>query len=192
MQHRTLTGVSLDADNLLYHLEGVHQNFVKRIYGDIITSKEVIDWDFYLKHYPRIIEVWTKWEEYSKGEMFEEAAYLVAELKQITNVQIVTATGSDELVKLKDKMLTEAFGEIEIIHAKDKSIYTKNTILIDHAPQNIQCHVESNRNPGLLFDYKGEFGWTKNFNEKEFKHAERVTTHEQAFLRSEELLRTFS
>lgn len=181
-------GVSLDLDNLLYYLEEVNLNFVKNEYGVTLASKDINCWNYYLKNFPRVKEVWTEWEKYSKGRFFNEAKGFIRDLKKITKVKIVTAS-FPEIIPFKDQFIMESLEDydIEIIHTTDKSIVTKNSILIDDAAHNIDEHVKANSCPGLLFDYNNTYGWSKDYEGHEL--VERVYSHEEALIKVESYFR---
>lgn len=158
---------SVDFDDVLYKLDDLNNSYVKERYGVEITSKDVVSWSFYVDEFPSIIELWTKWELYGKGDLFPGAIEFIHSLKQIGPVQIVTASGSEEISINKDKMIKEMFGDIKIIHTREKSAYTVGTILIDDYSKNIVDHVTRNNSLGLLFDFENSYGWSKHLKEGE-------------------------
>jgi len=160
--------ISIDFDNVLYNLEGVNLAEVKRIYGKEISTEEIEYWDYYYDHYPEVTKIWKDLKKYSNGNFFEKDKEFIENLKQIgLNIQIVTASAA-EIEKEKDQMIFERYGDIKVIHTKEKHLVTKNSILIDDAPHNILRHIEENNLPGILVD-RG-YGWSKNTKEDSLIH----------------------
>ena len=152
--------ISIDFDNVLYNLEGLNCKVTKDIYGVEITPKDIAYQDYYLDHYPEESKIWSSFEEYSKGSFFQGDKDFIEELKNKYELQIVTASAI-EISEEKDKMIYERYGDIKIIHTKEKYIHTKDSILIDDAIHNIKDHIEKNKDPGILVD-RG-YGWNQNF-----------------------------
>lgn len=155
--------IFLDLDNVIYDLESVNLRFIEENYGVKLTSRDVKTWDFYLKDYPEITKVWGDFKLYSKGQFFEGANQLIQDLQSIATVKIITAS-YDSIIEEKDKFLEDnlTLTNVQIIHAKNKSLFTGNGVLIDDAPHNIFDHTQKNNQPGLLFDLNSGYGWGKD------------------------------
>ncbi len=158
-----LEEILIDLDNVIYDLESVNLQFIKDTYGVELTSRDITTWDFYLKDYPEIKKVWGEFQRYSQGKFFEGANDLLKDLQSIAPVKIITAS-YDSIIEEKEIFLQENLylDNIDIIHAKQKYLFTKKAVLIDDAPGNIFDHTQINNKPGLLFDLNGNYGWGKD------------------------------
>lgn len=158
--------VSLDVDEVLLALNKGSAKFVKDVYGKTITTEEQINWSYIYDKYPRIVEFWSEWEKYSTIPMIQGARKFVNDLKQIVGekgVQIVTSS-PESIIKNKTPWLQELFGIEKVFNVNSeigpKSMYTKNTILVDDGLHNIDDHV-STGSTGIIFNYNDSYGWNK-------------------------------
>lgn len=155
--------VSVDWDNVLYNLEDVNTQFVAQHYGDIITTMDVNDWEFYGQNYPEVIKIWGDWAKYSTGSFFPGDIEFIKTLQEKYEVQIVTASYK-EIADEKDIVAYQRYGDIRVIHSHGgKSQYTANSILIDDAMHNIDDHIAVNKMPAILVD-RG-YGWNQSYQE---------------------------
>lgn len=186
-----LEEILVDIDNVIYDLESVNLAFIKQTYGVQLTSRDVKTWDFYMKDFPDIAKVWGDFQLYSQGKFFDGANQFLQDLQSIAPVKIITAS-YDSIVEEKDKFLQDnlVLKNIEIIHAKNKSLFTGNGVLIDDAPHNIFDHTQKNNKPGLLFDLNGSYGWGKDIP---LHHLiKRVRSYEEVLFEVENLFRNRS
>ena len=175
--------ISLDFDSVLWDW---HKNInIFLIENNIkeLNSLDITHWDYIIENHPNAKITWESWEHYIKSGPIQSSIEFVKILKRIFNgkIQIVTASHNN-LIENKDKMIQEIYNIENIIHTSTKSIYTKNSILIDDAIHNINSHTKTNiKDYGILFDLNGNYGWNKeNIENNNFKIS-RITNYEDIF-----------
>lgn len=157
---RKMRKVSLDFDNVLWDFEKNSIRLVKEIYRKEITSAEVVYWDWYKDKYPLITASWCNWDIYSQSEFFEGDQDFIKELQKKYEVQIITASFK-EIVSEKDKMIYERYGDLRVIHEKEKEKFSRNSILVDDALHNVIAHIQAHKQPAIVVD-RG-YGWNQGF-----------------------------
>ena len=87
----------------------------------------------------------------------------VAALAEFCKVYIVTHTHSNQNPVEKDLWIDKYFSPYitDIIHASEKFYHTKDSILVDDCPRHIHDHIRHNDCPGVLFNFRNEYGWTR-------------------------------
>jgi len=157
--------ISLDWDNVIYNLEQVNLDFVKEVYGVSEESVNIKTWSCYVDKYPEITSVWGDFSKYSRGELIPGAINFVKELKNRGYIVQIITHSYESIIAEKELWMKINFPDIKIIHAKDKFLYSQNSILIDDAQHNVEQHLEYNKIKGesILFDYNGNYGWAKGY-----------------------------
>jgi len=157
-----LKTISSDFDNVLFNLEQLNIIHAKMFYGVDLTPADITYWNFYGENYPKIVNTWGDFSFYQKGEFINGDIDFINTLKDMGfEVQIVTAS-FPSIAAEKDEMIYDRYGDIRIIHEKNKSIVTKDSILIDDGPHNIRDHILTNNQPAVIVD--NGFGWTEHFD----------------------------
>lgn len=153
--------LSIDFDEVLYNLSDVTNNFILETYGEV-THPDLIGWEYFNDNFPLVVsECWNNEHVYSKGELIDGAENFMLELinlYSVDNLQIVT-NSLPNVVNFKNKFIKDKFGNIDVIHTKEKWKYTKDTILIDDAIHNVIDHSEINNCESILFDKDGKYVW---------------------------------
>lgn len=178
-----LTGViiSLDWDDVMYHLMQKNIEFVEKEYGVKDVHLEITDYYYLYRTYPKIAdELWNHPENYISGELVDGAKEFYQELVDLVGedkIQIVTSS-MENVIPLKDKMLKEKFGiNCKIVHSifgkHKKYEFTKNTLLIDDFVGNIREHFIHNLNHGIIFNHMNLEYIKKECDQEGFLH---VTT----------------
>lgn len=174
--------VSLDFDDVLYDLNKLNLEFIKNKYGVSLNKKDISSWDFFIDNgYNKIVdEIWNNSENYFKSNLIDGAKGFYNRLVKeygIDNIQIITHS-FDNTKKLKDDFIKKLGFHCKVIHAKDKFIYTKDTVLIDDNPINIEKHIRINGDKGIVFDL--DYGWNQDFKE-DYLYSFRVKSYDQLF-----------
>lgn len=170
--------ISVDFDDVLYDLNYLNKKFIKENYGIDIKSKDVTSFSYYYENYPKIMELWSNFDLYSKSGPIPDAVDFFKELREICkkdDLQIVTSS-FDSIKEQKDEMIKDMFDFDKVIHTKNKSQFTKNSLLIDDALHNIEDHVLTNNNHAMIFDR--DYGWNRNRNLERLKKVQRVHSYE--------------
>jgi len=183
---KNLEEIIVDVDGVVYDLPQRCIDLIEKEYGDKLTTMRINSWSFYNK-YPKVYELFGDWEQYSKGEFYKGAREFMYRLRDIAGqkkVKLVTAS-YDSIIQPKDEMLTEILGvEPEsIIHDADKSLYSKNAVMIDDGLHNISDHVITHRMPGVIMD-RG-YGWNQDRLEDKTDLIQRAGGFDQAALKTE-------
>lgn len=155
--------ISFDFDNVLWNFEKNNIKLIKEIYGEDITSAEVLYWDYYKDKFPLIVPSWCDWNLYKQGEFFQGDQDFIKELQKNYEVQIITAS-APELEVHKDKMIYERYGDLRIVHTREKEKFSKNSILVDDALHNCIAHIQEHSQPAIIVD-RG-YGWNQGFSHK--------------------------
>jgi len=154
----------VDYDSFLYDLQKAAIIKAKNDYGISLTYEEISHWNFFKEHFPKSLNAYTEWDHYSKGVHFEGSVEFMHSLYDIfgkENVFILT-NSHPSLIEQKDKEIEEIYGTTNIIHAEDKYLITGDNFLLDDYCVNIVNHTNHNKGGhGVLFDYKGKYGWNK-------------------------------
>lgn len=190
MQKNELEYIDLDFDNLVYDLESLNLKFVKDHYGVTLKSRDITHWNFYLTEFPEVEKIWGDFKLYSKAKFFENAKQFYEDLYSIKKVRIITAS-YPQIEKEKDKMIFDFFQkEVEIIHARDKYLFTKKSVLIDDTSGHIEKHVINNNNYGILFDLNGQYGWNKDCMKHDL--IIRATSYDEVLTNTENIFRNLT
>lgn len=173
--------ISLDWDDVMYHLMQKNIEFVEKEYGVKDVHLEITDYYYLYRTYPKIAdELWNHPENYISGELVDGAKEFYQELVDLVGedkIQIVTSS-MENVIPLKDKMLKEKFGiNCKIVHSifgkHKKYEFTKNTLLIDDFVGNIREHFIHNLNHGIIFNHMNLEYIKKECDQEGFLH---VTT----------------
>ena len=157
----TDTIISLDWDDVIYHLMQKNIEFVEKEYGIKDVYKEITDYYYLYRTYPKIAdELWNHPENYISADLVNGAKEFYQELVNLVGedkIQIVTSS-MENVIPLKDKMIRERFGiNCKIIHSifgkHKKYEFTKDTLLIDDFVGNIKEHYIHNLNYGIVFNH---------------------------------------
>lgn len=160
--------ISLDFDNVLWDFEQINIRLAKELYGVNMTSAAVTHWNYYVDEFPLIVPAWSNWEEYKTAEFFKGDQDFVKELQKKYEVQIITAS-TPEIAENKDKLIYERYGDIKIVHTKDKALYSGDSILVDDALHNVKAHIQAHNQPAIIVD-RG-YGWNQGFSDKLVRRA---------------------
>lgn len=153
--------ISLDWDDVMYHLMQKNIEFIEKEYGVKDVHLEITDYYYLYRTYPKIAdELWNHPENYITGELVDGAKEFYQELVNLVSedrIQIVTSS-MENVIELKDKMIRERFGiNCKIIHSifgkHKKYEFTKDTLLIDDFVGNIKEHYIHNLNYGIVFNH---------------------------------------
>lgn len=161
-------GVSLDFDDMLYNLCLLNTRYLKLKYGLNVNPLDIKKFSYYIDNgYETIIkDLWDNPEKYLESDLYEGALEFFNKIKKLVgrnNLQIVTSSFPN-VIKEKDNFIKNILQlDCDVIHTKDKYLYTKNTILVDDCLDNIISHVEKNQNPGIIFNLG--FGWNLDHQE---------------------------
>jgi len=158
--------ISVDFDEVLFDLSTITNNFIKNHYGEV-THPDHIGWDYFNDNFPLVVsDCWNNPEEYSKGDFIHGAIEFMNELINlygIDKLQIIT-NSLPNVIDCKNQLIRETFGDIDVIHTKDKWKYTKGSTLIDDALHNIEEHVKNNKKDvGIIFDLGGKYTWNHRY-----------------------------
>jgi 5'(3')-deoxyribonucleotidase len=153
--------LSIDVDDTLYNLTAGNLAVVKELYGDIVTPDMVNSWDYYHVNYPLVLNLWSDWNQYSKLPFFEGDVDFINQLRTEFDIQLVTVS-FPEIEVQKDAFLKDRYGDIKIIHTREKSLVTVGSVLIDDAVHNIDCHVRTNSMPAIIMDRS--YGWNQGYS----------------------------
>lgn len=176
--------ISLDWDDVMYHLMQKNIEFVEKEYGVKDVHNEITDYYYLYRTYPKIAdELWNHPENYISGELVNGAKEFYQELVNLVGedkIQIVTSS-MENVIELKDKMLKERFGiNCKIVHSifgkHKKYEFTKDTLLIDDFVGNIREHYIHNLNYGIVFNHMNLDYIKKESEEEGLLH---VTTFEE-------------
>lgn len=176
--------ISLDWDDVMYHLMQKNIEFVEKEYGIKDVHNEITDYYYLYRTYPKIAdELWNHPENYISGGLIDGAKEFYQELVNLVGedkIQIVTSS-MENVIPLKDKMIRERFGiNCKIIHSifgkHKKHEFTKHTLLIDDFVGNVKEHYINNLNYGIVFNHM-DLDYIKKESEEEcFVH---VTTFKE-------------
>lgn len=153
--------ISLDWDDVMYHLMQKNIEFVEKEYGIKDVHNEITDYYYLYRTYPKIAdELWNHPENYISGGLIDGAKEFYQELVNLVGedkIQIVTSS-MENVIPLKDKMIRERFGiNCKIVHSvfgkHKKYEFTKDTLLIDDFVGNIREHYIHNLNYGIVFNH---------------------------------------
>lgn len=171
--------ISLDFDEVIYNLRELTHNFVYKHYS-VLPETNNIGFGYYTDNFPLIYNCWGTEEEYSKGNLIQGAKEFVNELisiYSIDSIQIVT-NSFDGVIDYKNNLIKELFGDIKVIHTKNKSLVTTGTILIDDALHNIEEHITNNINDyGIIFDLN--YNWNQEKLEDKYNNIYRATSYDE-------------
>lgn len=165
--------ISLDWDDVMYHLMQKNIEFVEKEYNVKDVHLEITNYYYLYNTYPKIADMlWNHPENYISGELIDGALefyYKLVELVGENAIQIVTSS-MENVIPLKDKMIKERFGiNCRIVHSvfgkHRKHDYTKDTILIDDHVGNIKDHINHNFTYGIIFNHMG-LEYIKNAHEE--------------------------
>lgn len=160
--------ICLDFDDVLYNLTKINIEYIQNKYNIKLDPLSIDRFSYYIDEgYESIIEnVWNNKDYYITSDLYENAKDFYDELVKnygIENIKIVT-TSLPLIIENKDKMIRDRFNiDCEIIHTKEKHLYTQNSILVDDSPNNIIKHIENNNVPGIILDLG--YGWNKSLKE---------------------------
>lgn len=153
--------ISLDWDDVMYHLMQKNIEFVEKEYGIKDVHLEITDYYYLYRTYPKIAdELWNHPENYITGKLVEGAKEFYQELVNLVGedkIQIVTSS-MENVIPLKDKMLRDKFNiNCKIVHSvfgkHKKYEFTKDTILIDDFVGNVREHFIHNMDYGIVFNH---------------------------------------
>ena len=162
--------ISLDFDGVVYDLDVIHKRFIKEMFNIDYNTKDATYWEYLYVEYPSIVSCWTNWDIYKTAPFIDGAIDFVEELKKRYGsdaIQFVTSS-PESIQTEKTKMMEQIFG-LDVIHVtKDKKVFILrelslwmmlNIILLNH--------LENTSDDAILFDFNGEYGWSKDFCECE-------------------------
>lgn len=176
--------ISLDWDDVMYHLMQKNIEFVEKEYGVKDVHNEITDYYYLYRTYPKIADVlWNHPENYISGELIEGAKEFYQELVKLVGedkIQIVTSS-MENVIPLKDKMIREKFNiNCKIVHSifgkHKKYEFTKDTLLIDDFVGNIREHFIHNMNYGIVFNHMNLVYIKQECDQEGYLH---VTTFEE-------------
>lgn len=176
--------ISLDWDDVIYHLMQKNIEFVEKEYGIKDVHNEITDYYYLYRTYPKIAdELWNHPENYISADLVNGAKEFYQELVNLVGedkIQIVTSS-MENVIPLKDKMIRERFGiNCKIVHSifgkHKKYEFTKDTLLIDDFVGNIKEHYIHNLNYGIVFNHMNLDYIKKESEEEGFVH---VTTFKE-------------
>lgn len=153
--------ISLDWDDVMYHLMQKNIEFVEKEYGIKDVHNEITDYYYLYRTYPKIAdELWNHPDNYISGELVNGAKEFYQELVNLVGedkIQIVTSS-MENVIPLKDKMIRERFDiNCKIVHSifgkHKKHEFTKDTLLIDDFVGNVKEHWVNNLNYGIVFNH---------------------------------------
>ncbi len=176
--------ISLDWDDVMYHLMQKNIEFVEKEYGVKDVHNEITDYYYLYRTYPKIAdELWNHPENYISGGLIDGAKEFYQELVNLVGedkIQIVTSS-MENVIPLKDKMIREKFNiNCKIVHSifgkHKKYEFTKDTLLIDDFVGNIREHFIHNMNYGIVFNHMNLVYIKQECNQEGYLH---VTTFEE-------------
>jgi hypothetical protein len=179
--------ISLDFDSVLYGLDTIAIEFIKKEYGVRLTPMDINNWDFF-KKYPKVYTVFSNWELYKEAKLIDGAQeFFQTVVKNYgkENIQIVTSS-PETIITDKNIMIENLFSFDNVIHSYNKSKHTKGTILVDDALHNIECHVNTNNNHGLLFDLG--YGWNQ-LKLENHPLVKRVKSYEETLIELDKIIK---
>lgn len=176
--------ISLDWDDVMYHLMQKNIEFIEKEYGVKNVHNEITDYYYLYRTYPKIADVlWNHPENYISGELIEGAKEFYQELVKLVGedkIQIVTSS-MENVIPLKDKMIREKFNiNCKIVHSifgkHKKYEFTKDTLLIDDFVGNVREHFIHNMNYGIVFNHMNLVYIKQECDQEGYLH---VTTFEE-------------
>lgn len=176
----TTLKIFVDYDCVLSNLQAESIKKAKKEYGVELTFEDINSWSFFDK-YPLVYSVFKEWELYKEAEDFDQSIWFMEQLYAMfgkENVYILTHT-HESFINEKDEEIKKTYGTNNIIHAEHKYLHTGNHVLIDDYHINVELHAKHNKGLGLLFDRKGEYGWSKEPIEDKYENVMRVTSYEE-------------
>ena len=131
--------INIDFDGPLYDLQSVQNEFLLQETGVLVKPEDVQTWDYYIDNHPRIFEVWSNFEHYSKGSLIQGARKFFDDLMKIPGITIddvciLTHTRGDmddkkdELIR---RLLPDHKVDIYHVHAKDKQDIVGTNFIVD-------------------------------------------------------------
>lgn len=155
--------IFLDYDDTLVDFNAAVLMFVNQWNKINLTHSDILSYGFLPDAYGE--EVRTLWQTYGLYKYvkpFETSKMFLKELNKHYEVYIVTKSHLKVQYE-KDYHAKFHFGiRDNIIHVDHhKSHYTVNGPLVDDATHNIEEHIITNSQPGILFNMNGQNGWSK-------------------------------
>lgn len=155
--------ISIDFDDVLWDIQKGTSIFLKERYGYAPKKDEIPTWAFLVEEFPDVITAWSDWKYYGQGGIIDGSVEFINNLKEMVgknSIQIVTAS-FPEIIDKKNELILDIFNieKVNIIHTRDKHLFTTGTTLIDDAMHNILKHVDHNNDLGILVDFG--YGWNQ-------------------------------
>ena len=158
--------VVCDFDGLLNDLPQVWVDWIEEEFGRHFELKDIPDYSYIPKVVgERAVSFWNTPGFYSKVSPLPGAVEFVNALKDSVgkaNVSICTSTPVS-IIREKDAFIMENFGfqKHQIIHTPVKHPFTRGSVLLEDYKLNAIAHAVHNREPAILFDNGGIYGWAK-------------------------------
>ena len=160
--------VYVDYDDTLNNLNHAWMAWIEQKFGVKLTTEMITSYD-YVKNTlgDSACDFWRTPGNYRQFiSLHPGAAKFFWSLQCLfgkDNVFVLTSTPSKEVEIEKTEV---ASSQLEIppemvVHASDKWVHTKDSLIVDDWPVHIINHIDKNRRPGILFDRAGRYGWSK-------------------------------
>lgn len=158
--------ISLDLDDTLLDITTPAIAHVKEKHKVELTPQEITSWNFFSDHFPPVMTLWSKPETFANAKLIPGAITFVQKLINLVgkdNIQIVTASLSDDVITTKNEIIKHKLFDLKVVHTKHlkKSLFTEDTILIDDALHNINDHIATTGCKGILYNRNNIYGWNK-------------------------------
>jgi 5'(3')-deoxyribonucleotidase len=171
--------VYCDYDSVLVDFTTPWVKWINRNYHTNVTTLQMKHFEFLRDSFGEHAN--TYWQTkgcYSEVFPIPEAPNFLSKLQEMVgkeNVFIVTS--SHPVTKPeKHEHIQQYFSiaEEQVIHARVKHPHTKDGILIDDHILNCVNHSLNNNAPSIVFDYKGQYGWSKFTNYEDVESLQKV------------------
>lgn len=180
--------VYVDYDSTLNNLTEAWLQWIVEHYGVTITLEEINSYHYIGEKLGRQVnDFWKTPGNYSMYvDLYPGALEFFLTLQKIfgrDNVFILTSTPTKDVRGEKSELASMQLGITQdmVIHACDKWVHTKDSLIIDDYPAHILDHVKINRAPAVLFDRFGLYGWSKLKNYDDYD----TTQHDEFIIQAE-------
>jgi 5'(3')-deoxyribonucleotidase len=155
--------IFLDYDDVLVNFIGPVLDVVNGWENSNLKHGDVLTYSYLPDTYGhRVRELWQTYGFYKYVEPFPTSKWFLEKLKERYTINIVTKS-HPKVACEKEYHAKFHFGIRDNFFSVEgcKSKFTEGGILIDDATHNIQDHILTNNQPGILFNMNGQNGWSK-------------------------------
>jgi 5'(3')-deoxyribonucleotidase len=163
-----------DYDSVLVNFTASWLKWIHKTYNINIRTIQMSNFNYLEEHLgSHANEFWKTKGFYGDVKVIPEAPNFLSELQGLVGKENVFIVTSSHPVTQPEKHehihKNFSIADENIIHARVKHPHTKGGVLIDDHILNCVNHSLNNKAPSIVFDYKGEYGWSKftNYNDVE-------------------------